>query len=190
MSSVRKEKGTYEDLYWSKAVPALMQKFGYKNPMMVPRLEKIAINICMKEAVKDKKVIDMIYAELGAIAGQRPIYTRAKKDISNFKLRKGQVIGCAVTLRKKKMYEMLNRLVNVALPRVRDFKGISPKAFDGFGNYTLGLTEQIVFPEINADKVNWVAGMSISFVTTAKNNEEGKFLLKEMGFPFREASNG
>lgn len=186
MKSIVKEKGTYEDRYWAKAFPGLMEKFGYKNPMQVPKLTKIVVNTSMKEATQDKKVMDVAANEITTITGQKPVMTRAKKAISNFKLRKGQVIGCAVTLRRKNMYEMLNRLVNVALPRVRDFKGVSPKAFDGRGNYTLGLTEQIIFPEINYDKVERVMGMSLTFVTTAKTDAEAKELLKLMGVPFRE----
>jgi len=188
MKKAYKTKGTYEDRYWEKAVPGLMQKFGYKNVMQVPRLSKIVMNTSMKEATQDKKVMEQAAVELGTIAGQKPAMTRAKKAISNFKLRKGQVIGTMVTLRRVRMYEMLNRLVNVALPRVRDFKGVSPKAFDGRGNYTLGLTEQIIFPEINYDKVERPMGMSLTFVTTAKTNDEAKALLQLMGMPFREHS--
>lgn len=176
-----------ERRYNDECVPALMQQFGYKNRMQVPRLRKIVINTSMKEALQDAKILTTAQEELAAIAGQRPVLKRAKKSIANFKLRKGQAIGAMVTLRKKMMYEFMNRLVNVALPRVRDFKGVSPKSFDGMGNYTLGLTEQIIFPEINFDKVTKVNGMNITFVTSAMSDEEGRALLGLMGMPFRTA---
>lgn len=176
-----------EKKYNDECVSALMQQFGYKNRMQVPRLQKIVINTSMKEALQDAKILVTAQDELAAITGQRPVLKRAKKSISNFKLRKGQAIGAMVTLRKKMMYEFMMRLVNVALPRVRDFKGVSPKSFDGRGNYTLGLTEQIIFPEINFDKVTKVNGMNITFVTTAGSDEEGRALLGLMGMPFRTA---
>lgn len=175
----------FETNYIQKCVPALIEKFGYKNRMQVPKLEKIVINTCLKEALQDIKILETAAGELAAIAGQRPLLTKSKKSIANFKLRAGASIGACLTLRGTRMYEFMSRLVNVALPRVRDFKGVSPKSFDGRGNYTLGLTEQIIFPEINFDKVTKVNGMNITFVTTAKTNEEGKTLLQLMGMPFR-----
>ena len=176
-----------EKKYFDECLPALMKQFSYENRMQAPRLEKIVINTSMKEALQDIKVLETAAEELAAIAGQRPVITRAKKSIANFKLRKGQAVGATVTLRKRMMYEFLNRFVNVALPRVRDFKGVSPKSFDGRGNYTLGLTEQIIFPEINFDKVSKVNGMNITFCTTAKTDEEGRALLALLGMPFRAA---
>lgn len=176
-----------EKIYRESCIPALKAKFNYKNVMQVPRLTKIVINTSMKEALQDVKILETAVSELGQISGQKPVMTRAKKSIANFKLRKGQPIGARVTLRGKSMYEFMTKLVNVALPRVRDFKGISGKAFDGCGNYTLGLTEQFIFPEINFDKVQTTYGMNITFVTTAENDEEGKELLKLMGMPFRTA---
>jgi large subunit ribosomal protein L5 len=174
-----------EVLYFNKCVDALKEKFGYKNRMQVPKLEKIIINTSVKEALQDIKVLENAADEIAAITGQRPVLTRAKKSIANFKLRTGAKIGARVTLRGGRMYEFMNRLVNVALPRVRDFKGVSPKSFDGRGNYTLGLTEQSLFPEINFDKIQRVNGMNVTFVTTAKNDEEGRELLKLLGMPFR-----
>lgn len=173
------------DKYNKDVVPALMKKFGYKSVMQAPRLEKICVNRGVNGAVNDKKLIDITIDELTNITGQKAVATFSKKDISNFKLRKNMPIGARVTLRGEKMYEFLDRLVSVALPRVRDFKGISDKAFDGRGNYTLGVTEQIIFPEIDIDKVNKITGMDITFVTTAKSNEEAYELLKEMGMPFK-----
>lgn len=166
--------------------PALMQEFHYKNVMECPRLEKIVVNTCLKEATQDKKVLTKAAEELGLIVGQRPQLTLAKKAISNFKLRAGQPIGCRATLRRARMYEFFNRLVNIALPRVRDFRGVSPKGFDGRGNYTLGLTEQTIFPEVPYNQVEKIYGMNVTFVTTAGSNEEGKTLLKVMGMPFKE----
>ncbi|HPM40934.1 MAG TPA: 50S ribosomal protein L5 [bacterium] len=168
-------------------MPELMKQFGYSNRMQVPRLEKIVINTSMKEALQDIKVLETAAEELATITGQRPVITSAKKSIANFKLRKGQSVGARVTLRKRNMYEFLNRFVNVALPRVRDFKGVSPKSFDGRGNYTIGLTEQIIFPEINFDKVSKVNGMNITFCTSAKTDDEGRALLGLLGMPFRSA---
>ncbi len=173
------------DKYKNEAVPALMKKFNYKTVMQVPRLTKICLNRGVNGAVTDKKLIDIAVDELTNITGQKAVATFSKKDISNFKLRKNMPIGARVTLRGVKMYEFLDRLVSVSLPRVRDFKGINDKAFDGRGNYTLGVTEQIIFPEIDIDKVNKITGMDITFVTTANTNEEAYELLKEMGMPFK-----
>jgi large subunit ribosomal protein L5 len=164
-----------------------VKKFGYKNVMQAPKLEKICVNRGVNGAVADKKIVEISVEELSQITGQKAVSTMSKKDISNFKLRKGMPIGARVTLRGEKMYEFLDRLVSVALPRVRDFKGINEKAFDGRGNYTLGITEQIIFPEIDIDKVNKITGMDITFVTSAKNNEEAYELLKELGMPFKNA---
>jgi len=163
---------------------ALQTEFNYKNPMQVPKLEKIVINMGVGEAAQDAKKIESALAELTAIAGQKPVSTRATKSIAQFKLREGQVVGCKVTLRADRMYEFLDRLVNIALPRVRDFRGIPGKSFDGRGNYSLGLKEQIVFPEIDYDKVETVRGMDIIFVTTAKSDAEAKALLKGFQMPF------
>ncbi|TAE16683.1 MAG: 50S ribosomal protein L5 [Bacteroidetes bacterium] len=173
--------------YKADVVPALMKKFGYKTVMQAPKLEKICVNRGVNGAVSDKKLVDIALDELSNITGQKAVATFSKKDISNFKLRKGMPIGARVTLRGEKMYEFLDRLVAVALPRVRDFKGISDKAFDGRGNYTLGVTEQIIFPEIDIDKVNKITGLDITFVTTAASNEEAYELLKELGLPFKNA---
>jgi len=173
--------------YQQEVVPALMKKFGYKTVMQAPKLEKICVNRGVNGAVADKKAVDVAVDELSNITGQKAVPTLSKKDISNFKLRKGMPIGARVTLRGERMYEFLDRLVSIALPRVRDFKGISDKAFDGRGNYTLGVTEQIIFPEIDIDKVAKITGMDITFVTTANTNEEAYELLKEMGLPFKNA---
>jgi large subunit ribosomal protein L5 len=173
------------DHYHTKVAPALMKEFSYKNLMEVPRLERIVVNVGMGEATQNAKLLDAAVKELGVITGQRPVVTRAKKAIANFKLRKGLPIGAKVTLRGRHMYEFLDRLVTVALPRIRDFKGVSPKAFDGRGNYTLGLKEQLIFPEIKYDEVASIHGMDITVVSTAKTNDEGKALLKHMGIPFR-----
>jgi len=176
-----------QEKYTAEVIPALMKKFAYKSVMQTPKLEKICINRGVNGAVADKKTVDVAVEELTMITGQKAVPTVSKKDISNFKLRKGMPIGARVTLRGEKMYEFLDRLVSVALPRVRDFKGISDKAFDGRGNYTLGVTEQIIFPEIDIDKVAKITGMDITFVTTAANNEEAYELLKELGMPFKNA---
>ncbi len=173
------------DKYKQEVVPALMKKFGYKSVMQAPKLEKICLNRGVNGAVSDKKLVDVAVEELTTISGQKAISTNSKKDISNFKLRKNMPIGAKVTLRGVKMYEFLDRLIAVSLPRVRDFKGINDKAFDGRGNYTLGVTEQIIFPEIDIDKVNKITGMDITLVTTANTNEEAYELLKEMGMPFK-----
>ena len=173
------------DKYTKEVIPALMKKFAYKTVMQAPKLEKICINRGVNGAVNDKKLIDIAVEELNMITGQKAVPTMSKKDISNFKLRKGMPIGARVTLRGEKMFEFLDRLVSVALPRVRDFKGVSDKAFDGRGNYTLGVTEQIIFPEIDIDKVNKITGLDITFVTSAQSNEEAYELLKELGMPFK-----
>lgn len=174
-----------EERYKKEIVPALVKKFAFGSIMQAPRLEKICINRGVNGAVADKKMVDVAVDELTMITGQKAVPTLSKKDISNFKLRKGMPIGARVTLRGEKMYEFLDRLISIALPRVRDFKGISDKAFDGRGNYTLGVTEQIIFPEIDIDKVAKITGMDITFVTTAKNNAEAYELLKELGLPFK-----
>jgi len=171
--------------YQQDVIPALMKKFGYSSIMQAPKLEKICVNRGVNGAVADKKAVDVAVDELSNITGQKAVPTLSKKDISNFKLRKGMPIGARVTLRGERMFEFLDRLVSVALPRVRDFKGISDKAFDGRGNYTLGVTEQIIFPEIDIDKVAKITGMDITFVTTANTNEEAYELLKELGLPFK-----
>jgi large subunit ribosomal protein L5 len=173
------------DKYKTEVVPALMKKFSYGSVMQAPRLEKICLNRGVNGAVTDKKLVDIAVDELTTITGQKAVATMSKKDISNFKLRKNMPIGARVTLRGTKMYEFLDRLIAVALPRVRDFKGINEKSFDGRGNYTLGVTEQIIFPEIDIDKVNKITGLDITFVTTAQTNEEAYELLKELGMPFR-----
>ena len=170
--------------YQQDVVPAMMQEFGYKNSMQVPRLEKITLNVGVGEATQNAKAIDSTVSEITAIAGQKPVVTKSKKAIANFKLREGIPIGCMVTLRRDHMFEFLDRLITVALPRVRDFKGISDRSFDGRGNYSLGLREQIIFPEIHADKVEKTRGMTITITTTAKTDQEGRVLLKLMGMPF------
>ena len=173
-----------KDKYLGEVVPALKQKFTYKSVMQVPRIEKICINKGMGIAVSDKKLIDVALEELTTISGQKAVSTKSKKAISNFKLRENMPIGVRVTLRGDKMYEFLDRLVSIALPRVRDFRGVSAKGFDGRGNYTLGVKEQIIFPEISIDKVSKISGMDITFVTTAKTDEESYELLKALGMPF------
>jgi large subunit ribosomal protein L5 len=170
--------------YDEQVVPAMKSEFGYKNSMQVPKLEKITINVGLGEATQNIKALDSTVAEITAIAGQKPVITRAKKAIANFKLREGVPIGCMVTLRRDRMYEFLDRLIHVALPRVRDFKGVSDRSFDGRGNYSLGLREQIIFPEINPDKVEKARGMTVSITTTAKTDPEGRALLKHLGMPF------
>ncbi len=185
-------KGTGEvparlkERYKTDIVPALMKARGYRNPLEVPRLEKIVINMGVGEARDNAKVMDFAAADLQAIAGQKPVITRAKKSIANFKLREGVPIGAKVTLRAARMYEFLDRLINVALPRVRDFKGVAPKGFDGRGNYALGLREQLIFPEVVYDKIDKVRGMDINIVTTARTDEDAKALLTHLGMPFRE----
>jgi large subunit ribosomal protein L5 len=174
-----------KEVYREKAIPALMKRFNYKNRMEVPKLEKIVINMGLGEAIQNIKILDSAAQEISQITGQKPVITKSKKSIAQFKLRTGMPIGCMVTLRKERMYEFFNRLVNVALPRVRDFKGLSGKSFDGRGNYSLGIREQLIFPEIHYDKIDKVKGMNIVIVTTAKTDEEGKELLKLLGMPFR-----
>jgi large subunit ribosomal protein L5 len=171
--------------FQKEGVPALMKDLNLKNPMQVPRLQKIVVNMGLGEALANNKILESAVAQLAAITGQKPIVTRARKSIANFKLRQGQAIGAAVTLRGDRMYEFMDRLISVALPRVRDFKGVSPKAFDGKGNYTLGVREQIIFPEINYDQIEKVKGLNISFVTTAQNDEQGLALMRHFGMPFR-----
>jgi large subunit ribosomal protein L5 len=167
-------------------VPALTKEFGYTNPMAVPKIEKISLNVGMGEATQNSKLIDAAVNELTAIAGQRPVITKARKSIAAFKLREGMAIGCAVTLRGERMYEFFDRLVNVALPRVRDFRGVSSKSFDGRGNYTLGLKDQLIFPEIDYNKVDKTKGMNVCITTTAKTDAEGLALLKNLGMPFNK----
>lgn len=171
--------------YEAEVVPALMNQFQFKNRMQVPRIKKICLNQGMGDAIADKKLMDVAISEMGMIAGQKPVVTKSKKDISNFKLRKAMPIGVRVTLRGDKMYEFLDRLISVALPRIRDFRGINDKGFDGRGNYSLGITEQIIFPEINIDKIVKIMGMDITFVTSAANDKEALALLKEFGLPFK-----
>ena len=172
--------------YGETVVPALTKEFSYKNPMAVPKVQKVSINVGLGEATGNSKLMDGAVNELTAIAGQRPVITKAKKSIAAFKLREGMSIGCMVTLRGDRMYEFLDRLMNVALPRVRDFRGVSPKSFDGRGNYTLGLKDQLIFPEIDYNKVEKTKGMNISITTTAKTDAEGLALLRHMGMPFRQ----
>jgi len=176
------------DYYKKEVVPALTKEFGYKNPMEVPRLVKIVVNMGLGEAIQNVKVLDSAMQELTMIVGQKPVITKAKKSIATFKLRQGMSIGCCVTLRSDRMYEFFDRLVSVALPRVRDFRGIPAKSFDGRGNFALGLKEQIIFPEIEYDKVEKIRGMNIAVVTSAKTDDEALQLLKLMGMPFRTAS--
>lgn len=173
------------EIYRRDVAPALVEAFGYKNPMQVPHLVKIVVNMGLGEAIQNVKVIDTAMAELATIVGQKPIVTKARRSISTFKLRQGMSIGCCVTLRRERMYEFFDRLVNVALPRVRDFRGISPKSFDGRGNFALGLREQIIFPEVDYDKIDKIRGMNIVIVTSAKTDGEARELLRRMGMPFR-----
>jgi len=175
-----------KERYDKEVAPKLMKEFGYTNPMQVPRLTKLLINMGLGEAIQNIKVLDSAMEELKAITGQRPVATKAKRSIANFKLRKGMSIGCMVTLRRERMYEFFDRLVNIALPRVRDFKGVSGKSFDGRGNYSLGIREQIIFPEIDYDKIDKIKGLNIIIVTTAKTDEEGKALLRLLGMPFKD----
>ena len=178
--------GLFKEKYEQEIVPALQKKFGYGNIMEVPRLEKVVVNMGLGEAVQNVKILESAVKEMAAITGRKPVITRARKSIAQFKLREGMPIGCMVTLRREVMYEFLERLICVVLPRVRDFKGISGKAFDGRGNYSLGFREQVVFPEIDLENVDKVKGMNIAVVTTAKNDEEGRELLRLFGFPFRK----
>ncbi len=180
MASRLKEK------YHKEVVPALRKEFNYENPMQVPAVNKVVVNIGMGEAIQNAKAMDAAVSDLATITGQRPVITRAKHSVATFKLREGMQIGCMVTLRGERMYYFLDKLLNVALPRLRDFQGVSPDAFDGRGNYTLGLREQLVFPEIDYDKIDKVRGMEVSIVTTARTDEEGRRLLKLMGMPFKK----
>ena len=173
-----------KDRYQEQVIPALMKEFGYKNRHQAPRLQKITLNVSMGEAIQNIKVLDGAVTELKAISGQKPVITRARKDISNFKLRKGVPIGCMVTLRRERMYEFLDRLIHVSLPQVRDFRGLSVRSFQGHGDYSLGIREQIIFPEIDVDSVEKVHGLTVSIVTTARTDEEGKALLTQLGMPF------
>jgi large subunit ribosomal protein L5 len=172
--------------YHDAVVPALMKEFQYKNPMQAPRLVKVVLNVGLGEAITNAKALDHAAEELGKITGQRPVITKAKKSIATFKLREGMSIGCMVTLRRERMYEFLDRFINAALPRIRDFKGVSSKSFDGRGNYTVGIREQVIFPEIEFDKVDSVHGLDIVIVTTAKTDEEGRALLGHLGMPYRK----
>lgn len=175
-----------KEKYTQEVIPAMMKEFSYKNKMQVPKVEKVIINVGMGEAISNVKMLDAAVKELGQITGQKPVVTKAKKSIAGFKLREGMPIGAKVTLRRAKMYEFLERLLHAALPRIRDFRGISLKAFDGKGNYTLGIKEQLIFPEINYEEVAAIHGMDITIVTTALNDTEGRALLKHFGFPFRK----
>jgi large subunit ribosomal protein L5 len=174
-----------KDIYINEIVPKLMKDFNYKSVMEVPKVEKIVLNMGLGEAIQNVKILDSAVDELGVITGQKAVITKAKKSIATFKLREGMPIGAMVTLRKDRMYEFLDRLLNVSIPRVRDFKGVSPKAFDGNGNFSMGVKEQLIFPEINYDKIDKIKGLNITIVTTAKNDEESRALLKYMGMPFR-----
>jgi len=175
-----------KEVYRKEVVPALVKKFGYTNVHMIPKIEKIVVNCVTKDAVSNSKVVDSIVNDLSAITGQKPVVARAKTSIASFKVRQGMPLGASVTLRGEKMYEFLDRLISISLPRVRDFRGVSPKGFDGKGNYTLGLKEQIIFPEINYDKIDKVRGLGISIVTSAETNDEGRELLTLIGMPFRK----
>src|SRR5688572_15508728 len=174
-----------EKIYKEEVVPALMKKFGYTNPMEVPKLVKVTLNMGVGEAATNKKILENAVAEMAKISGQKPIVTKARVSVASFKIRDGWPIGCKTTLRRAKMYEFLDRLVNISLPRTRDFRGVSGRAFDGRGNYNMGVKEQIIFPEIDFDPVDAIRGMDIAFTTTARTNEEAKALLEAFGFPFR-----
>jgi large subunit ribosomal protein L5 len=174
-----------QDRYKEEIVPRLKEKFGYRNVMQVPRLSKVVVNMGLGDAIENVKVIETAAAEIAIITGQKPVVTKARKSIANFKLREGVPIGVMVTLRRNQMYHFLDKLIAIALPRVRDFKGVSPRGFDGRGNYTLGIKEQIMFPEVNYDKIDKIRGMNITIVTTARTDEEGLELLRLMGIPFR-----
>ena len=174
-----------QDQYKAEIVPKLKEKFGYRNVMQVPKLSKVVVNMGLGDAIENVKVIETAAAEIAIITGQKPVVTKARKSIANFKLREGVPIGVMVTLRRDRMYHFLDKLIAIALPRVRDFKGVSPKGFDGRGNYTLGIKEQIMFPEVNYDKIDKIRGMNITIVTTARTDEEGLELLRLMGIPFR-----
>ena len=173
------------DIYVKNTIPQLMKKYKYRNKHMVPKLGKVVVNCCSRDCLGNAKIVESLRDDLAAITGQRPVTAKAKKSIASFKLREGQALGVMVTLRGEVMYEFIDRLINISLPRVRDFRGISPKSFDGRGNFAMGLTEQIIFPEINYDKIDKVRGLGIIVETTAKNNEEGLSLLSELGMPFK-----
>ncbi len=175
-----------KELYVNEVAPQMMKKFGYKSVMQIPKLDKVVINVACGDAIQNSKVLDAIVADIRTITGQQPVLCKAKKSVANFKLREGMVIGVKVTLRGEKMYEFIDRFFNLALPRVRDFRGINPNAFDGRGNYSIGIKEQLIFPEIEYDKIDKVRGMDICFVTTSKNDEEAKELLSLMGAPFEK----
>ena len=174
------------ETYRNECVPQLMKEFGYKNVMEVPKLLKVSLNMGLGEAVQNSKIVDSASQEMTMLAGQKAVVTKAKKSIAGFKLREGMPIGCRVTLRKDMMFDFLSKLINIAMPRVRDFRGISPKGFDGRGNYSMGIKEHIIFPEIDYDKIDKIKGMNITITTTAKTDEEGRFLLKALGMPFRK----
>ncbi len=174
--------------YRERVVPALQERFGYRNPMQVPKLSKVTLNVGLGEALTNARLLESAVEELARISGQKAVVTKAKKSVANFRLREGQSIGCMVTLRRDHMYEFVDRLLNVALPRVRDFRGVSPRAFDGRGNYTLGLREQAIFPEIDLDKIERIRGLNVSITTTASTDEEGHALLSELGMPFRSSA--
>jgi large subunit ribosomal protein L5 len=178
--------GALKDFYYTECVPALKEQFGYTNLLQVPKLEKIVLNMGLGEAVQNPKIVESAAQELSMIAGQKAVITKAKRSIAGFKLREGMPIGCRVTLRGDRMYDFFSKLVNIALPRVRDFRGVSTKAFDGRGNYSLGVREEIIFPEIDYDKIDKIKGLNISIVTSAESNEEGRSLLSLMGMPFRK----
>ena len=178
--------GRLQERYKKEMVPLLLKELKLPNRMMVPRMEKIVVNMGLGEAITSGKLIEASREQIGLITGQQAVVTRAKRSVATYKLRTGMPIGCMVTLRRERMYEFMDRLLNVAIPRVRDFKGVSPKAFDGKGNYTLGIVEQIIFPEIDYDKVERIKGMNVTFVTSARNDEEGRALLRHLGMPFRK----
>ena len=175
-----------EERYKKECVPKLMEHFGYKNPHQVPKIEKVTLNMGLGEAIENPKVLDSAVEELTRISGQKPLVTRARKSIAAFKVREGMPIGCCVTLRGRRMYDFLTKLINIAIPRIRDFRGISPKAFDGKGNYTLGIKEQIIFPEIDYDKIDKIKGMNVTIVTSAETDDESRYLLDTLGMPFRK----
>jgi large subunit ribosomal protein L5 len=174
-----------EERYQKECVPELMEHFGYKNSHQVPKIEKVILNMGLGEAIENPKVLDSAVEELTLISGQRPVVTRARKSIAAFKVREGMPIGCRVTLRRRRMYDFLTKFINIAIPRIRDFRGVSPKAFDGKGNYTLGIKEQIIFPEIDYDKIDKIKGMNVTIVTSAKTDDESRYLLDALGMPFR-----
>jgi len=175
-----------EERYQKECVPELMEHFGYKNQHQVPKIEKVILNMGLGEAIENPKILDSAVEELTLISGQKPVVTRARKSIAAFKLREGMPIGCRVTLRRRRMYDFLTKFINIAIPRIRDFRGVSPKAFDGKGNYTLGVKEQIIFPEIDYDKIDKIKGMNVTIVTSAKTDDESRYLLDVLGMPFRK----